>query len=390
MTHTTHPAIHPFHIDIPESDLADLKRRLAHARWPEAAPAADWSRGVPRDYLESLTRYFVSEFDWRRQEARLNQIPQFTTEIDGQRIHFLHLRSENPNAFPLLLLHGWPGSFVEMQRLLEPLTRPEAHGGSASDAFDVIVPSLPGFGFSVPVREAGWATGRTARALAELMRRLGYSRYGVHGGDVGAGVAGAISAAAPESVTGVHVSSDPQGAVAFAMFTGDPTEAPSLSAEERETVARLKSASEKGSGYLKLQSTRPQTFAYALSDSPVGQLAWIVEKFQEWTDRKHALPEQAVDRDQLLANICLYWFTRSGASAAHFIYECMNAREWGGDGTAPTGFAVFGSDPVARKLMDPEQRIAHWSDFSEGGHFPAMEVPELLTKDIRAFFRTLR
>jgi epoxide hydrolase len=390
MTNSPDSTIRPFRIEIPQGEVDDLRDRLSRVRWPDASPSTDWSRGVPLEYLKELSEYWARDFDWRREEARLNEVPQFTTEIDGQNIHFLHWRSPNPNALPLVLLHSWPGSVVELLRLLAPLTNPSEHGGRAEDAFHVIVPSLPGFGFSVPVRDGGWATGRTARALRELMRRLGYPRYGVHGGDVGAGVAGTLSAVDPERVVGVHVTSDPQAAVTFAMFSGDPATAPSLSAEERATVERLKHTSEQGSAYLKLQSTRPQTLAYALTDSPVSQLAWIVEKFQAWTDSRHELPEHAVDRDQLLANVCLYWFTRSGASAAHFLYESMNSREWGGEGTAPVGFAVFGSDPIARKLMDPEKQIAHWSEFEVGGHFPAMEEPELLTNDLRTFFRQLR
>jgi pimeloyl-ACP methyl ester carboxylesterase len=222
------------------------------------------------------------------------------------------------------------------------------------------------------------------------MRRLGYMRYGTHGGDIGAGVAGSLSPIEPGRVAGVHVTSDPPTAVSFAMFSGDPAMVPGLSEIEKERVERMKQVASDGSGYLQIQTTRPQTLAYALTDSPAGQLAWIVEKFKEWTDPAAELPEDAVDRDQLLTNVSLYWFTRSGASAAHSLYESMHAQEWGEPGPAPMGWAVFGADPIARRLIDPEKKIEHWSEFKQGGHFPAMEAPNLLVGDIRKFFRPLR
>jgi epoxide hydrolase len=382
--------IQPFTIAIPQADLDDLRDRLARTRWPDALAGVGWSRGVPPSYLKSLATSWRDSYDWREHEATLNQFPQFTTEIDGQTIHFLHVRSPEPDALPLLLIHSWPGSIVEFMRLVGPLTDPRAHGGDAADAFHVVVPSIPGFGFSTPVRETGWTSGRIARAFAELMRRLGYERYGAHGGDIGAGVAGGLSPIDPERVVGVHVTSDPPTAVSFAMFTGDPAAVAGLSEAEKERVERMKLTSMDGMGYLQIQTTRPQTLAYSLTDSPIGQLAWIAEKFKEWTDPTAELPEDAVDRDQLLTNISLYWFTRSGASAAQALYESMHAQEWGEEGPAPTGFAVFGADPIARRLIDPERKIEHWSEFERGGHFPAMEAPDLLTGDIRAFFRPLR
>ena len=382
--------IQPFTIAIPQADLDDLRARLARTRWPDELPGLGWSRGVPLSYLKELTAYWRDLYDWREHEARLNQFPQFTTEIDGQTIHFLHVRSPEPGALPLVLIHSWPGSIAEFMRLIGPLTNPRAHGGDAADAFHVVVPSIPGFGFSVPVREVGWTSGRIARAFAELMSRLGYERYGAHGGDIGAGVAGGLSPIDPDRVVGVLVTSDPPTAVSFAMFSGDPAANTGLSEAERARVEQMKQTSMDGMGYLQIQTTRPQTLAYALTDSPVGQLAWIAEKFKEWTDPTAALPEDAVDRDQLLTNISIYWFTHSGASAAHALYESMHAQEWGEAGPAPTGFAVFGAESIARRLMDPEHHIAHWSEFERGGHFPAMEVPELLAGDIRAFFRPLR
>ncbi len=382
--------IRPFRIDIPQADLDDLRDRLARIRWPDELPSVGWSRGVPLGYLKALAEYWRTGYDWRKHEARLNEFPQFTTTIDGQNIHFLHVRSPEPHALPLILIHSWPGSFVEFMRMVGPLSDPRAHGGDPADAFHLVVPSIPGFGFSMPVRETGWATGRIARAFAQLMRRLGYERYGAHGGDIGAGVAGSLSPIERERVVGVHVTSDPPTAVSFASFSGDPAAAPGLSEADKERVEQMKQTSADGMGYLQLQSTRPQTLAYALTDSPVGQLAWIAEKFKEWTDPAAALPEDAVDRDHLLTNISLYWLTRTGASAAHSLYESMHAQEWGEEGPAPTGFAVFGADPIARRLMDPEHKIEHWSEFERGGHFPAMEVPDLLAGDIRMFFRRLR
>lgn len=386
---TRSSSIRPFHLQIPEADLADLQGRLRRTRLAPAIPGIGWERGMPADCLKKLTDYWSDTFDWRAEETRLNQLPQFTTEIDGQPLHFVHVRSPEPKAIPLLLLHGWPSSFVEFLKVVGPLTDPRAHGGDPADAFDIVIPSLPGFGFSTPVRDAGWHATRTARALAVLMRELGYDRYGAHGGDVGAAVAGALSAAAPEPVMGVHFSTDPPTAVTVAGFMGDAAQTPGLTPKEREQIEELKRRSADGSAYLQLQTTRPQTLAYGLCDSPVFQLAFIAEKFEEWTDPSLDL-ERAVDRDQLLTNIAIYWFTASGASAAHFLYENMHAREWGGEGSAPQGFAVFGQRSFARKLIDPEGRAVHYREYERGGHFPAMEVPELLTEDLRAFFHSLR
>jgi pimeloyl-ACP methyl ester carboxylesterase len=382
--------IQPFRIDIPQAELDDLRDRLDGTRWPDESPEAGWKRGVPLGYLQDLAEYWRTGFDWRKHETWLNDLPHFTTTIDGQPIRFLHVTSPEPGALPLVLLHGWPGSIVEFMRMVGPLTDPRANGGNPADAFHVVIPSIPGFGFSTPLRETGWATGRAARAFAELMHRLGYERYGAHGGDIGAGLAGGLSPADPDRVVGVHVASDPPTAVSFAMFTGDPAATPGLSETEKERVARMKQASADDMGYLQIQSTRPQTLAYALTDSPAGQLAWIVEKFRAWSDPAADLPEDAVDRDQLLTNVSVYWFTRTGASAAHVLYESMHAQEWAEPGPAPTGFAVFGRDTITRRLMDPDGSIEHWSEFDRGGHFPAMEVPDLLVGDLRAFFRQLR
>jgi pimeloyl-ACP methyl ester carboxylesterase len=388
---TTEAEVRPFRLEVTDRQLVDLRERLERTRWPDPGPpGTGWSRGVPLDYLRHLAERWRTAFDWRRAESALNEHDQFTTEVEGQRIHFLHVRSPQADALPLLLLHSWPGSPVEFLRMVPPLADPRAHGASATDGFHIVVPSLPGFGLSVPVAEAGWTTGRAARALAELMHRLGYERYGVHGGDIGAGVAAGMSSSDPEAVVGVHVTTDLPTAVTFAGWSGDPAANPQLSDEQKARVLQLKAWSADDEGYLRIQATRPQTIGYALTDSPVAQLAWIVEKVHAWTDASAELPEHAVDLDQLLANVSLYWFTRSGASAAHALYESMHAQDWSEPGPAPIGYAVFGADPIVRILLDPERAVTHWSEFARGGHFPAMELPHLLVDDLRAFFRQMR
>jgi pimeloyl-ACP methyl ester carboxylesterase len=380
--------IQPFRIEIPQAELDDLRDRLARTRWLDELPGVGWTRGVPLSYLEELAAYWADGFDWRAQEARLNQFPQFTTTIDGQTIHFAHVRSPEPDALPLLVTHGYPSSIAEFLEIIGPLTDPRAHGGDPADAFHVVAPSLPGFGFSVPLREAGWEASRTAKAWVELMRRLGYQRYGAHGGDIGAGVSGDIGPLDPEHFVGAHVNTDPTG---LALLDLLPAELDGLSEAEASSHQRLREYGAEGKGYLQIQSTRPQTLAYGLTDSPTSQLAWIVEKFKEWTDPAKQLPDEAVNRDQLLTNVSIYWFTRSGASAAEFIYAAAHAvREWGAPSSAPTGFAVFGEGSLMRRALDPERKVEHWSEFDRGGHFPAMEVPDLLIGDVRAFFRPLR
>ena len=369
--------IRPFRIEIPQADLDDLHDRLDRTRWPDEITGAGWSRGVPAGYLKDLAAYWRHSFDWRAAEAALNEFPQFTTVIDGQLIHFLHVRSAQPDALPLLITHGYPSSVVEYAGLIRPLT------DHAEVAFHLVIPSLPGFGFSTPLTEPGWQTGRTARAWAELMRRLGYDRYGVMGGDIGSGVSGLLGANDGEHVAGVYILSDVRGAAAMAggMI---PVDLAALTDAERERLARLKEPSAEGGAYLQIQSTRPQTLGYALHDSPAGQLAWIAEKFEEWT----AGP---ADRDALLATVSLYWFTGSGISAARFIYENAHHAEWPGPPATPVGWAVFGgTDPLIRKLYDPGHAIGHWSQFDAAGHFPALEAPALLAADARAFFGKLR
>ncbi len=381
----------PFRIAIADDELADLRDRLHATRWPDAGPAGDArDRGVPLGELQSLAARWADDFDWRAQEKALDAFDQGLTEIDGQPIHFLHVRSGIDGALPLLLLHSWPGSPVEFLRLIGPLTDPVAHGGEAGDAFDVVVPSIPGFGYSTPVTEPGWSTGRIGRAFSELMHRLGYERYAVHGGDIGAGVAASISAVDPERVIAVHVSSDAPTAVTVSSWMGDPSERPGLTGDDKTRIRELAERSKDGEGYLRIQTTRPQTIGYGLTDSPVAQLAWIAEKFEAWTDPAKARLEDAVDLDQFLTNVSLYWFTRSGASAAHALWESMHAQEWSEPGPAPVGFAVFGAEPFVRTLLDPERAIQHWTEFPVGGHFPAMEQPDLLVGDLRTFLRQFR
>lgn len=391
--------IRPFRIEVPEADVEDLRRRLAYVRWPAVPGVEDWSRGVPVGYLRELVDYWATEFDWRAEEAALNEIPQFTIEIDGQTIHFLHVRSPEPDAMPLILTHGWPSSPVEFARLIGPLTDPRAHGGDRADAFHVVVPSLPGYGFSNPIGPGGFNLFGTARACAELMRRLGYERYVAHGTDVGSGVVGMLPMVDHGHVIGVHLS----GTGAAAPF-GPALDVDQFSGPDRARAEKFNRFRDEGIGYLAIQSTRPQTLAYSLNDSPVGQLAWIVEKFHEWTDPAVELPDDAVDRDQLLTNVSIYWFTGSGASTAHAVYEGMRAwRAFAAqqgpadaepaDSTPagpPTGVAVFAADTTIRSLMDPQGTVAHWSNYDRGGHFAAMEAPDLLTTDIRTFTQPLR
>jgi pimeloyl-ACP methyl ester carboxylesterase len=384
----TSQEIQPFRIDIAETAIDDLNDRLARTRWPSELADIGWSRGVPVDYVKGLAEHWRTGYDWRAHETRLNAFPQFRTTIDRQTIHFLHVQSPEPNATPLLLIHGWPGSFVELLELIEPLTDPAAHGGDSADAFHVVIPSVPGFGFSTPLSEVGWTHGRIAKAFTELMARLGYRRYGVQGGDIGAFEAPLMGQLDPEHVIGVHVN-------ALVTFpSGDPAELEGLSEAEQERLARFQNFEQDMSGYMSIQGTRPQTLAHGLADSPAGQLAWIVEKFKEWTDPSAALPEDAVDRDHLLTNVSIYWFTNTAGSSANLYYETYHdpslfaPRE---RGTVPTGVAVSTTQDVAiRRLAERDHNIVHWTEFDKGGHFAAMENPEFLVKDVRAFFRGLR
>jgi len=370
--------IQPFRIEIPQADVEYLHGRLASARWPGELPGVGWARGIPPGDLKELAEYWRTSYDWRSAEAQLNSYPQFTTEIDGQRIHFLHVRSGQPGAKPLLITHGFPSSVAEFLHLIGPLVNP-----AAGQAFHVIAPSLPGYAFSTPLAGTGWAMGRTADAWIELMRRLGYGRYGLHGGDVGAGVSGAVAARDGDHVIGLHVVTDPLTAANTATFLpGMAGRLDSSDPVDKLILDRMDAFRKEGSGYLAIQNSRPQTIGYGLADSPLLQLAWIAEKAYEWTD----LP---IDRDQLLTTVSLYWFTGSGATAAHTLYEQAHSSDWGAPPAVPQGFAVFGADQTVRRLV-PAPDTAHWSEFQRGRHFPAMEAPAELAGDLQAFFGPLQ
>ncbi|MBB5786566.1 epoxide hydrolase family protein [Jiangella mangrovi] len=389
MTNSTE--IRSFRIDITDADLEDLRTRLANTRWPAEVAGTGWERGVPVGYLKDLAANWRDGFDWRAAEAELNAHPQFVTTVDGQDFHFLHVRSANEDATPLLLMHGWPSSVVEFLDLIPLLT----------DEFHLVIPSLPGFGFST-LSGPGWGNlFRVSGAIAELMTRLGYERFAAQGGDVGAGVVGMLAMLHPRRVIGTHVN----GPAPYPF--GPPVELDGLSDAEKVRAERFNAFREDGIGYLVQQATRPQTLAYGLADSPVEQLAWIAEKFREWTDPAAELPEDAVGRDRLLTNVSLYWFTGTGATAAHVVYEGMQAfkefmasageqhdgdQQWNADAPPPPpgAVAVFAADNSIRHLVDPMGTVVRWTEFDRGGHFAAQEVPELLAADVREFFASLR
>ena len=377
--------ITPFTIDVSEADVRDLKARLANTRWPSDV-VSDWSRGTPTSYARGLADRWANDFDWAAQQDRLNEYPQFTTTIDGQLYHFVHVRSAMPDATPLLVAHGYPSSFVEFTRMIGPLVDPEAHGGRPENAFHVVIPSLPGFGFSTPATRPGLGIKGAAAAFDQIMQGLGYERYGVHGGDVGAGIAEELSILAGDRIIGSLIVTDP-GAIATDYTP--PTD--HLTPEEQDRLQALKAARAEDFGYLGIQTTRPQSIAYGLTDSPVMQLTWIVEKVREWTDPARELPEDAVDIDHLLTLVCVYWFGMGGAGAANLLYEAAHAEaSWGQTHDRPQGFVSFGEEPLVRRVLDPNHERAYWNEHAEGGHFPAMEQPDLLVGDLRAFFATFR
>ncbi|PWC04211.1 epoxide hydrolase family protein [Agromyces badenianii] len=378
-------AIRPFRIEIPQAQLDDLNARLSATRWADELPDVGWTYGTPVSYLKELAEHWRTSYDWREHEAKLNDFPQFTTTIDGQNVHFLHVRSPEPHAMPLIITHGWPGSIVEFMNIIGPLTDPRAHGGDPADAFHVIAPSMPGFGFSGPTRETGWDMARIARAWAELMSRLGYERYGAQGGDTGAVISPMLGRIDSGHVVGVHVN----GSLGFP--SGDPAELADLTEAEQARLAAMQRQMADGTGYAVIQSTRPQTVGVGLADSPAGQLAWIVERFKEWTDPAAELPEDAVDRDQMLTNISVNWLTETATSAARLYKE--GQASWGQAAQrseVPSGVAVFPGDFGIRAIAERDDNVVHWSEFDRGGHFPAMEVPDLLVADVRTFFRELR
>jgi pimeloyl-ACP methyl ester carboxylesterase len=386
MTDST-TGIREFEITIPKDDLTDLRDRLARSRFAPDIPGAGWTYGTPTSYLQELVAYWKDSYDWREAERALNRYPQFLTTVDGQQVHFIHVRSRHERAVPLVLLHGFPGSVLEFLQLIEPLTDPESHGGRPEDAFHLVIPSLPGTGFSGPTSEQGWDTDRMAEAIAEVMRRLGYDRYAVQGGDMGQFVACSLGRQHPEHVIGVHVNAATYGFIPWGELSGD--ELASLTDAERERIDRLNHFNSEGSGYFQIQATRPQTIAAGLSDSPVGQLAWIVDLFKEWTLPIDGGEDIPVDRDTLLTNVMIYWLTNTSASAARVYYENMHSGKWDPPSEVPTGVAVFARDIAIRRYAEQAYHIVHWSEFDRGGHFAALEAPDLLVQDIRAFLRSL-
>jgi len=379
-------AIRPFRIEIPQADLDDVQSRLAHTRWPDELPGVGWSYGVPLGYLKGLAAYWRSGYDWRTWEAKLNAYPQFMTTIDGATIHFLHVRSPEPGALPLIVTHGWPGSVAEFLETIGPLTDPRAHGGDPTDAFHLVIPSIPGFGFSGPTREAGWGTRRVADAWAELMGHLGYDHYGAQGGDWGALISPEVGRVAPAHVVGVHVNA----LVTMAGAADDPVALAGLSDAEKARLETGRRFIAERLGYAQVQSTRPQTLAYGLTDSPAGQLAWNAELFNSFDPAE--LGADAIDRDHILTNVMLYWLTGTAGSSARLYYEAAHSGSWvpREPSGVPTGVAVFPRDAAIRRFAERAHTIVQWSEFDRGGHFAALQAPDLLVGDVRAFFRRVR
>jgi epoxide hydrolase len=379
--------VEPFRIDVPDAELDDLRQRLDVASWPERETVDDWSQGVPLDYMKELCAYWATGYDWRATEARLNALPQFRTEFDGLGIHLLHVRSQHPDALPLVITHGWPGSIVEFLKVIGPLTDPAAHGGDPADAFHVVCPSLPGYGFSDKPQRTGWGVERIAAAWAELMARLGYERYGAQGSDWGTSISARIGQSDPDHVAGIHLTPP--------LAPPDPATFDDLTDRERGALASLEHAAEWESGYSTEHSTRPQTIGYALADSPVALAAWIIEKFWAWTDCD-GHPENVLTRDELLDNLMLYWLPRTGASSARLYWESLKQVNELIAGPvrdvveAPTGCSIF-----PKELQRPSRRwaekrfldIRYWNELDKGGHFAAFEQPELFVDEVRSFFR---
>ncbi|GAA1947859.1 epoxide hydrolase [Nocardioides panacihumi] len=381
-------AITPFRPEFADAQVADLRRRIADARWPATETVADWSQGVPSAYLRDLVGHWSDAYDWDAANARLQRLPQFTTEIDGLSIHFAYLRSPDPTARPLVLTHGWPGSYLEFLDVAAPLADPQAHGGDPSDAFHVVIPSLPGFGFSGHPQVAGWGAERIADAWVELMQRLGYSRFYAQGGDMGYVVSTALARRHPEQVRAIHLNFWVSGPEPEAELTGFGE----LTEDEHRYVAKAHHLWSSGVAYATLQSSKPQTIGYSLADSPVGQCAWIVEKFHGWTDNT-GLPESAIDRDRILDNVGLYWFQNLGASAARLYWESTNAAVADHSAvTVPSGYTVYPGEILAASERWARLRLPglrYYAQAPAGGHFAAMEQPEIFAADVRRAFRVI-
>jgi pimeloyl-ACP methyl ester carboxylesterase len=388
--------IRPFRVDMPDEAIADLRQRIAATRWPTQELVADRSQGVQLATIQELARYWAADYDWRRCEARLNALPQFTTEIDGENIHFIHVKSDHDDALPLIITHGWPGSIIEMLGVVGPLTDPTAHGGSAGDAFDLVVPSIPGYGFSAEPAELGWNVGRIAGAWAELMRRLGYARYVAQGGDVGAAVTDAMGRQAPEGLLGIHMN-----LLLAGLGGGFPSANPSP--EERAALDAIAVFRTSGNAYLIEQNTRPQTIGYALLTSPVALAAWMLDHD---TDAYYKISRAFLDkqpsghltRDQILDNITLYWLTATGASAARSYWENTQAATAAAgkprpEVKVPVGFTTFPGEIFRAPRSWVEESyptLTYFNEVDKGGHFAAWEEPELFSTEVRAAFRPVR
>ena len=374
----------PFAIEVPETALTDLRERLARTRWPDAETVDDWSQGIPLAYVQELCAYWSEQYDWRATEAKLNAFGSYRTELDGLGVQFLHARSPEPNALPLLITHGWPGSIIEFHKVIGPLTDPVAHGGDARDAFHVVCPSLPGYGFSDRPTRAGWKVPRIARAWMQLMARLGYERYGAQGGDWGASVTTSIGEQDVEHLAGIHLNM-PIALPDVSM--GEPTP------RELDAIAAFKHYRKHESGYSKQQSTRPQTLGYGLVDSPAGQAAWIVEKFYAWTDCD-GHPENIFTRDELLDNVMMYWLPATGASSARLYWESFNDFTTKlAPVTVPVGVSMFPKElsRPSRRWAEPRfTDLRQWNELDKGGHFAAFEQPRAFVDEVRAFFREVR
>jgi pimeloyl-ACP methyl ester carboxylesterase len=376
-------AITPFRIEASDAQLADLKRRLASTRWPDKEPCDDWSQGMPLAYTQELCRYWADGYDWRAREARLNRFAQFKTCIDGVGIHFMHMRSKHGNALPLLMSHGWPGSVAEFHKVIEPLTDPTAHGGKSEDAFHMVCPSLPGYGFSGKPAVIGWSVERIAHAWSVLMPRLGYARYVAQGGDWGSMVTTAVGLQDSAHCLGIHLT--------MPIVTPDLASMGELTAGEKAALAGLKKYRAEGSAYARQQGTRPQTLGYGLADSPAGQAAWVVEKYQAWMDCD-GHPENVLTRDELLDQVMMYWLPNSATSSARLYWESF-AKVNRDSVELPTGISLFPKEIFRCSRRWAEQRfrhIVHWREFDKGGHFAALERPEVLVDEIRTCFRPLR
>ena len=379
-------AVTPFRIQTGDDALDDLRRRLRNTRWPEAECVDDWSQGIPLSYVQDVCAYWAEKYDWRERERRLNALPQFRTSIEGLGIHFYHVRSKHPEALPIVITHGWPGSVVEFQKVIAPLADPTAHGGDAADAFHVVCPSLPGYGFSDKPAKKGTGVERIADLWSALMVRLGYPRYVAQGGDWGAMVTTMIGLRDTKHCAGIHLN--------MPIVAPDPETMSSLTPAEQSALAGMAEYGEWDSGYSKQQSTRPQTLGYGLLDSPAGQAAWILEKFWKWTDC-NGHPENALTRDELLDNVMLYWLPGTGASSARLYWESFRPQSTGGlpNVTVPTGCSIFPKEIFRSSRRWAEKRftnLVHWSELPKGGHFAAFEQPETFVNELRACFRHMR